>query len=136
MCGFYSIAFIEDMLAEKTFLDYTNLFAPNDYKKINIVKQKTYETRNYISDEIKHNDLMSDKYKKTCKYLNYIERLLILVSAVTGCVLISAFVSLVCIPFGITSFAIGIKICAIAAGIKYYKSIIKKKKKSTIEWTS
>ena len=33
------------------------------------------------------------------------------------------------IPIGYTSFAIGIKICVIATGIKKYKSIIKKKKK-------
>ena len=32
-CGFYCIAFIEYMVAVKTFLDYTNLFSPNDYKK-------------------------------------------------------------------------------------------------------
>ena len=25
-----------------------------------------------LSDEIKHNKLMSEKYKKTCKYLNYL----------------------------------------------------------------
>ena len=34
MCRFYCIAFIEDMIARKTFLDYTNLFFPNDYQKI------------------------------------------------------------------------------------------------------
>ena len=33
MCRFYCIAFIEYMLAGKTFLNYTNLFSPNDYKK-------------------------------------------------------------------------------------------------------
>ena len=33
------------------------------------------------------------------------------------------------IPIGITSSAIGSKICARAAGIKKYRSIIKKKKK-------
>ena len=33
------------------------------------------------------------------------------------------------IPIGIPSSAIGLKICAIFAGIKKYKSIIKKKKK-------
>ena len=37
------------------------------------------------------------------------------------------------IPIGITSSAIGLKICAIAAGIKTYKSIIKKKKKKPDE---
>ena len=36
-------------------------------------------------------------------------------------------------PIGITNSAIGLKICAIAAGIKKYKSIIKKKKKKRDE---
>ena len=60
---------------------------------------------------------MSEKYKKTCKYLNYVENLLILSSTITGCVSISAFVSLVCVPVGIMSSAIGIEICAITAEI-------------------
>ena len=47
----------------------------------------------------------------------------------TGCVSISSFASLVNIPIGITSSAVGLKICAITAGIKKYKLIIKKKKK-------
>ena len=91
--------------------------------------RKIDKKRNYLLDEIKHNDLMSEKYKKTCKCLNYVEQLLILVSTVTGCVSISAFASLVCDPVGITSSAIRIKIRAITAGINNYKSIIKKKKK-------
>ena len=36
---------------------------------------------------------------------------------------------MIVIPIGITSSAIGLKFCAIAAGIKIYNSIIKKKKK-------
>ena len=71
---------------------------------------------------------MSQKLKKTCKYLNYVEHLLILVSKITGYVSISAFASLVAIPVGITSSAVGIKICAITGRIKNYKSIIQKKK--------
>ena len=55
--------------------------------------------------------------------------MLILVSTVTGCVSISAFLSLVCVPMGIASSAVGIKICAVTAGIKNYKPIIKKNKK-------
>ena len=51
------------------------------------------ETKNYLLDEIKRNYLMSEKYKETRKYLNYVERLLTLASAVTGCVAISAFAS-------------------------------------------
>ena len=56
--------------------------------------------------------------------------MLILVTTVTGCILISAFASLVCNHVGITSYAVGLKICVITAGIKKYKSIIKKKKKT------
>ena len=33
MCGFSCIAFIEYMIAGKTFLDYINLFSPNNCKK-------------------------------------------------------------------------------------------------------
>ena len=55
---------------------------------------------------------------------------LILVSIVTGCVSISTFASLIRIPIGITSSAIGLKICIITAGIRKHKSIIKKKKKT------
>ena len=73
---------------------------------------------------------MSKKYKKTCKYLNYFEHVLILVSTITGCVLISEFASLVCVPVGILSSAVGIKAFATTAGFKRYKSIIKKKKKT------
>ena len=61
--------------------------------------------------------------------LNYVEHLFILSSTVTGCVSIYAFASLVSVPVGIASSAIGIKICEITAGIKNYKSLIKKKKK-------
>ena len=56
--------------------------------------------------------------KKTCKNLSYVEHLLILAATVTGCVSIFAFVSLVAIPVGVTSSAVGIKICAITTGIK------------------
>ena len=72
---------------------------------------------------------MSGKYKKTFKYLNFVDHLLILASTVTGCVSISVFASLVCVLVGITSSAVGIKTCPTTAGIKKYKSIIKEKKK-------
>ena len=72
---------------------------------------------------------MSKKYKKTCKYLKYVENLLALASTVTNCVSISVFASLFDIALGITSSAVGINICAITAGIEKCKSMIKKKKK-------
>ena len=42
------------------------------------------ETKNYLLGEIKH-EIMSEKHKKTSKYLNYVENLVISVSTVTGC---------------------------------------------------
>ena len=72
---------------------------------------------------------MSRKHKKVCTTLNYIEHFLILASAIAGCISISAFVSLLGIPIGITSSVVGLKICAVTAGIQMYKSIVKKKKK-------
>ena len=71
---------------------------------------------------------MSRKHKKVCTILNYTEHFLILASTITGCILISVFASIMGIPIGITSSAIGLNVCAVAAGIKKYKWIIKKKK--------
>ena len=65
--------------------------------------------------------------------LNYAEHLLIVISAITGCVSISAFASLVGISLGITSSAIGVKICVITTRIKKYKSKNKKKGRSMIK---
>ena len=61
---------------------------------------------------------MCNKHKKVCWTLNYIEQVLILGSTITGCDSISAFASLVGIPIGITSSAIGLNIFAITAAIK------------------
>ena len=60
---------------------------------------------------------MSKKRKNYCRILNYIDYSLIAISTITGCVSISTFASLVCIPIRITSFAIGLKNCVITAGI-------------------
>ena len=90
MCGFCCIAFIEYIVTKKTLLDYTNLFSSNDYKnndKIiykylkeiydkrrhnpSIKTLKMDETRNYLLEEINHNELISKEYKKACINLNY-----------------------------------------------------------------
>ena len=82
------------------------------------------ETKKYLIEEINRNELMSKKHKKVYTALNYIEHFIILASTITGYVSISAFASLVGILIGITSSAIGLKICAITAGNKKYNSII------------
>ena len=71
--------------------------------------------------------LISKKHKKVCTTLNYIEHFLILGSTITQCVFNSSLASVVGIPVGITSSEIRLQICAITAGIKKYKSIVKKK---------
>ena len=67
------------------------------------------ETRNYFLEEIQQNESISEKHKKICTTLNYIEHFLILASTITGCISISAFSSLTGIPTGVTSSAIGLK---------------------------
>ena len=52
---------------------------------------------------------MSKEHKKGCTTLHFIEHFLILASTFTGLVSICSFASLVGIPTGITSFAIGLK---------------------------
>ena len=59
------------------------------------------ETGNYILEEIKHLDLISEKHKNTCKYSNYVEHLLILPSTImlaskTGSLSVSAFAIIMC----------------------------------------
>ena len=76
MCGIYCIALIEYMIAGKTLEDYNNLFSKeSDYqKKVKIIYKylkekygeknvsldfslkKIDETKNYLLEEIKHND--------------------------------------------------------------------------------
>ena len=84
------------------------------------------KTRNYFLEEIEQKELMSRKHEKVCTTLNNIEHFLILPSTITGYLSISAFSSLLDIPIRIT---IGLKLCAITAGTKKYRSIVKKKKK-------
>ena len=48
--------------------------------------KKIDKIRNHLLDEIKKKDLMSEKHKKVCGTLNYLEYFLIFVSAVNRCV--------------------------------------------------
>ena len=54
--------------------------------------------------------------------------MLILASIPSDCVSFSKFISPSCVPVDIANSAIGLKICAIAEGIKKYKLIINNKK--------
>ena len=64
----------------------------------NISQEKRFknvdETRTYFIEEIKKNQLMSKRHKKVCATLSYIEHFLVLGSAITGWVSISASILL------------------------------------------
>ena len=72
---------------------------------------------------------MSKNHKKTCRNLNYFLHFLLFISAVAGCVSVYTLASLVVNPLGIASCEVELKIYALTARIKKYKSIIKKKRK-------
>ena len=59
---------------------------------------------------------------------NYMEYWLFLTYVVTGCVSISVFASIVGISISITSFGVGLKVCAVNVRFTKYKSKILKKK--------
>ena len=137
--GFYRIYACRKNLEK---LDYTNLFSPNEiiskyfedkYVKSQIDIKKNRWNKNYFLEEIKHNDLLSEKHRKRCKYLNYVEVLLILASTVPGCVSISAFASLVCFPVGIMSSAVGIKIVQSLQELKVTSQLLIKRRRSMIK---
>ena len=71
------------------------------------------ETRSYFVQEIEEIELISKKLKMVCTNLSSIGKFLILASTITGYVSIFDFASLVGIPIGVTSFAVGSKIFAI-----------------------
>ena len=76
------------------------------------------EISNYFIKKLNQNRFLSKKHKNVYAIQNYIEYLLISAPAVTGCVSISAFTSLVGILLGIASSVIGKINFAIIAGIK------------------
>ena len=88
-----------------------------------IIKNSTKNSgrRNYFTEEIKQNELISKKHKKVCKILDYTEHLLMVVCTVTWCGSVSPLASLVGISVSNPSSAITIKIFLITGGIKKSK---------------
>ena len=69
MCKFYCINFIECMLGGKTLLDHSKTKQNLNILQKNLAEEaspefglrKIDETRNCLLEEIKHNDLMTEK---------------------------------------------------------------------------
>ena len=79
------------------------------------------ETRSCFIEEINQNELMSKKHSKVGTALSYTEHLLFWLLWLLEVSHFFAFASLVGIPIGITSSAVGLKISGITAGIKKKK---------------
>ena len=78
---------------------------------------------------------MTEKHIKYAGFEMILNMIFIFISAVSDFVPVSAFASLVGVPVGMTSSAVGLKICGITSEIKKCKLIVKKKKeKSMIIW--
>ena len=128
----------------KNLLVYTNLFSLDDYKKNDKIIYKHFKdkygkpwylTEKNISkiDKLYH-DLLSEKRKKVCRALDYFVHSLVFISAVSSWVPVSVFSSLVGVLVGTASSAVGLKIFVITAGMKKYKSLIKKIGKTMIKY--
>ena len=67
MCGYFCIKFIDYMFDDKTFIDYTSLFSPHDFKKNDkiikdiIINQKKYKKNDIIIKDIIINQNMNKK---------------------------------------------------------------------------
>ena len=137
------------MLKNKTLLDYTNLFSPNDFKK-NIKLLKEYlkmnniieltdvnkywldeiiKIRDYFNNEIKER---KDIIKKLNKYLvsfDYLNKIFITLSASFCTLSIASYTSVAGTPAGIAGSSLTL-IFTIGAGIsKSLLNVIKKRKK-------
>ena len=76
---------------------------------------------------------MDERYKGTCKYLNYVENLLILSSAHDVYVSIFSLTSLFCVLNGVASSAVGLKNSAFSPGIKTFKYLSRKRRRSIMK---
>ena len=54
-------------MAIKSMTKYYISILRTDMSILEFRLKKVDETRNYLTEEIKHNDLMSEKHKKICK---------------------------------------------------------------------
>ena len=105
------------LFVTKEYINTLKIYAAEENISQEFRLKNIDERRNDFIVEINQ---MGKKHEKVCTTLNYIEQLLILASAVTECVSISDFVSLVSISIHITSATVGFKISLINAGINDY----------------
>ena len=123
MCGYFCIHFSDFMLVGKKLTDLTSLLSPYDFKKNDSIilsyfkmneVNKTNSTdqtkfglneitkiENYFNQEVNLRKLCSKKWSKYVAAFEYIDKILIVLSATSGGVCVISSVSVVGGPIGI-----------------------------------
>ena len=150
MCGYFCIGFIDFMLAGKKLADFTSMFSPQDFKKnddivltyfkdeidkANLTDQTKFQlnekgkSENYFNSEINPRKLCSKKLSKYATAFDYIDKVLIVLSATNGGVCIISSVSVVGAPVGIAWESFTLFFSLTTEIIKKTLSITRSKKK-------
>ena len=153
MHAYFCIGFIDFMLAGKKLTDYTNLFSPHDFKKndniilsyfkneaidkTDLPEQTKFQldeiskTENYFIEEINQRKSCSKKLSKYVAAFEYIEKILIVLSATSAGVSICPFTSTVSASVGIASASFTLIFCLTTGKTKkLLNTTMKKKEKS------
>ena len=123
MCGYFCIGFIDLMLAGKKLTDFTSLFSPHDFEKNDSIILSYFQDEwnrwnkldwsnkistkwskqdwNYFNQEINQRKLCSKKINKYFATFDYIDKILIVISATSGGVCIISSVSVFGAAMGI-----------------------------------
>ena len=151
MCGYFCIGFIDFMLGGKKLNDYTNLFFSYDFKKndniilnylnmdeinkINLSEQTKFrldeisKIEDYFIEEINQTKSYSQKLNRYIRAFDYIDKILVFLSATSGGVSIISFSSIIGATVGIASASFTL-IFSLATGIvKKLLYITRKKRK-------
>ena len=156
MCGYFCIGFIDFMLTGKKLTDYTNLFSPHDFDKNDhifsvILKMAginksglSDQTKfrlseitgieNYFYQEINQQKSYSKKLNKYVTIFDYIDKILIILSATTGEISIISFTSIIGAPVGIASASLTLIFSLTTGIVKKLLNITRKKRKSMIKF--
>ena len=110
-------------------MQYTNLFSTKENGSLDFRLKNIDEARNYLLEEKK--TWWFNKWKTVYRALNHFEHFVVFVSAVSGCVLISASSSLVGVYVSIANTVVQAEIFAVTGGIKKYKPIYQEKEEKS-----
>ena len=153
ICGYFCIEFINYMLKDKTLLDYTNLYSPNDFKRtIELLKEylrmnniieltdvnkyrlvEINKIRDYFDNEIKERKDIIKKLNKYIVSFDYLDKIFIALSASFGTLSIASYTSVVGTPAGIAVSSLTL-IFTIGTGIsKSLLKVTKKEKRNIIK---